>query len=243
VLRRLTGERGQALTILSEWDAILRGLEDPDVHEILWKAPRQVGKTQGVAGVGIAETVVVPGAYVILMSASADQAEAIYARKIRRQVERLARELGLKVTTTRRGYTFPTLGSALEVLAPNETTAPGRSPTLVILDEARDIADQVYETLAPSVIGAGGKLVIVSTPGRMRGFYHALVTHPGPHSVLIESTENKNPYASKGMIAFLRERLRLWNPAAEQRELGGEFAEEGGEFLRWPLIQGNVDAR
>jgi hypothetical protein len=110
------------------------------------------------------------------------------------------------------------------------------------MDESRDIPDEVYEVLVPSVIGAGGTAVISSTPGVMRGFYYELCTHPGPGTVLIESKENRNPYASAKVISFLRDRLRLWNAAAEQRELGGEFAEEGNAFLPWPLIQSVVDA-
>jgi hypothetical protein len=241
VIERLQGERGQALTILPEWEQALAALEDPATFEILLKTVRQWGKSQLLAGIGIAETVTVPGSYVIFVSASESQAGAIYARKIRKPVERLARQLGLAIRTTKRGYEIPSLNSAFEVISPNETTAPARSPTLLEIDEARDIDDAVYETLIPSVVGANGKAVIASTPGRMRGFFYQLVSHPAPGTVLIASTENHNPYANRGVIGFLRERLRLSNPAAEQRELGGEFAEEGGEFLSWALIESAVD--
>ena len=240
VIERLRGERGQALTILPEWEQALRALEDPNIHEILWKAVRQSGKSQGAAAVGIAETVTVRSSYVIFVSASESQAAAIYSRKIRKPVERLARELGLTVRTTQRGYEIPSLNSVLEVISPNEATAPARSPTLLVVDEARDVPDPTYEILAPSVIGTGGKAMFVSTPGRMRGFFYQLVTHPGPGTVLIASTENRNPYASRGVISFLRERLRLINPAAAISELEGEFSEPGGEFFSWPLIQARV---
>ena len=76
VIERLRGERGQALTILPEWEQALRALEDPNIHEILWKAVRQSGKSQGAAAVGIAETVTVRSSYVIFVSASESQAAA-----------------------------------------------------------------------------------------------------------------------------------------------------------------------
>ncbi len=241
VIERLTGDQGQPLTILPWWDEVLADLDNASVYEILIKMIRQTGKSQCCLGVAQAETFTVPSACVVYVSASGEQGAAIYARKVRRPVERLARALGIRIQATQRGYEIPALGSTFEVIAPNETTAPGRSPTLLLLDEARDIPDSVYETLVPSVIGAGGKVIIASTPGRPRGFFYELVRSPGPGSRLIESNENLNPYASKGVLAFLRSRLRMINPAAAARELGGEFAEEGGQWLPGPLIEANVD--
>lgn len=240
VIERLRGERSQALVIQPEWDQVLQALDDPAVHEILLKTVRQWGKSQLLAALGIAETVTVRGAYVIFVSAGETQATAIYTRKVRRPVERLARELGLVVRTTKRGFEIPSLNAAYETIAPNEATAPARSPTKLLIDEARDIPDAVYETLVPSVIGAGGTVLIASTPGRPRGFFYELVTHPGPGTVLIASTENRNPYASRGVLGFLRQRLGLVNPSAVVRELEGEFAEEGGGFLPGLLIQARV---
>jgi hypothetical protein len=72
---------------------------------------------------------------------------------------------------------------------------PGRSVSLLIIDEARDIPDDVYTALAPAVIGGRGKLLIGSTAGRPSGFFYELVRTPLPETWIYHSTENTNPYA------------------------------------------------
>ena len=78
----------------------------------------------------------------------------------------------------KRRIEYTTGGAALEVMATNQETSPGRSPTLLIIDEARDIPDEFYTAFAPSAIGAGGKVVIASTAGAPRGFCYELVRNP-----------------------------------------------------------------
>lgn len=99
----------------------------------------------------------------------------------------------------------------------------------------------MYEVLSPSVIGAGGTLVIGSTAGRPTGFFHALVTNPTEHTLLIHPERNENPEASRGVRNFLQRRLSLLFPAAAQRELANEFGDDGDEFIPSALIDAAID--
>lgn len=195
---------------------------------------------------GGAELLLRPGAYVVLAAASETQAGAIYFRKIKKPLERMLQLRGVgsslrkHIRTTKRGVELSN-GAALEVIATNEGTSPGRSPTLLLLDEARDIRDEFYGAFVPSVIGAGGKVVIASTAGPRRGFFYDLVQHPVEGTWLHYSNTNDNPHADRGVMAFLERRLSAILPAAARRELGNEFTDDGDEFLPAPLIDAAVD--
>jgi len=243
---RLTGEYGQPLEIPPWWRDAFGALDDPAIREILLWRPRQSGKSQCLAALAITELLLRPGAYVIMAAASEKQAAAIYGRKIKKPLERMlqlrrARSPWRKhIATTKRGIELSN-GAALEVIATNEETSPGRSPTLLLIDEARDIPDAFYAAFVPSVIGAGGKVVIASTAGPPRGFFYELVQHPLEETWLHHATTNDNPHADRRMLNFLQRRLSVVLPAAARRELGNEFTDDGSEFLPAPLIEAAVD--
>src|SRR6266446_4567367 len=243
---RLTGEYGQPLAIPPWWRGAFEALDDPAIREILLSLPRQSGKSQCLAALAITELLLRPNAYVVMAAASETQAGAIYGRKIKKPLERMLQLRGAQspwrkhVRITKRGIELST-GAALEVIATSETTSPGRSPTLLLLDEARDIRDEFYGAFVPSVIGAGGKVVIASTAGPPRGFFYELVRHPSPETWLHHASTNDNPHADRGMMNFLERRLSVILPAAARRELRNEFTDDGTEFLPAPLIDAAVD--
>ena len=243
---RLTGEYGQSLEIPAWWRDAFAALDDPAVKELLLWRPRQSGKSQLLAALAITELLLRPGAHVVMAAASEKQAGAIFERKIKQPLERLLQLRGVnarwrkQIKTTKRGIELST-GATLEVIATNEATSPGRSPTLLLLDEARDIPDEFYAAIVPSAIGAGGKIVIASTAGPPRGFFYELVQHPSADTWIHHATTNDNPHADRRMMDFLQRRLSVIMPAAARRELGNEFTDDGNEFLPAALIEAAVD--
>src|SRR5438132_1257590 len=195
LVSRLTGEYGQPLQVLPWWREAFTALDNPVIRELIISLPRQSGKSQCLAAMAITELLLRPGAHVVMAAASEKQAGAIYDRKIKKPLERMLQLRGVKarmrkhITTTKRGIELST-GATLEVVATNEATSPGRSPTLLLLDEARDIPDEFYAAFAPSAIGAGGKVVIASTAGPPRGFFYELVQHPFEETWLHHATTN-----------------------------------------------------
>ena len=244
--RHLTGEYGQPLVIPAWWREAFAALDDPAIRELLLWRPRQSGKSQCLAALAITEVLLRPDAYVVMAAASETQAAAIYARKIKKPLERMLRlpaansPFRKHVRITKRGIELSN-GAALEVIATNSETSPGRSPTLLLLDEARDIRDDFYGAFVPSVIGAGGKLVIASTAGPPRGFFFDLVQRPTSETWLHHANTNDNPHADRRMMNFLERRLGTMMPTAARRELGNEFTDDGTEFLPAPLVDAAVD--
>jgi len=244
--RRVTGEYGQPLAIPSWWRGAFEALDNPAIREILLSLPRQSGKSQCLAALAITELLLRPNAYVVMAAASETQAGAIYGRKIKKPLERMLQLRRAEspwrkhIRIAKRGIELST-GAALEVIATSEATSPGRSPTLLLLDEARDIPDEFFGAFVPSVIGAGGKVVIASTAGPLRGFFYELVRHPSPETWLHHASTNENPHADRRMMDFLERRLGAVLPAAARRELRNEFTDDGTEFLPAPLIDAAVD--
>ncbi len=243
LISKLYGERGP-LTILPWWEEPIRLLDDPAVNEMLFKLIRQTGKTQLLMAMGQSELLTRPGSYTLLVSASKLQQQATFERKLRKPLTRLLRAWGRGcplVTFTDSGAEVPSLGSAMEIVAPNPDTVPARTVSLLLIDEARYVGDEVYAVLVPSVIGAGGKIVIASTAGPPSGFFFELWNHPTEGSWRYESAVNSNPHADQGVLSFLRRRLALLFPVAAQRELDNQFVEDGDSFLPAALIEAAVD--
>jgi len=238
LVEKLRGEHGQPLVLLPWWREAFDALDDPGIQELILSLARQTGKSQLLAAMAISELFTKPGSYTVFLAAAANQAGAIFHRKIRRPLERVTDRGAVRFT--KRGVELPGAGSALEVLATNEATVPARSASKLFIDEARDIPDEVYSALAPSVIGAGGKIVIASSAGPPRGFFYELTKNPTPQTWLYRSAVNDNPHADRGVLDFLRRRLGLF-PSAARRELDNEFADDGESFLPAALIEAAID--
>ena len=246
IAERLTTETGESLQLVPWLSALLVAVDDPRYLELLVVLLRQQGKSTGLGAVAMTEVLAVPGSYVLLVSSSLAQQQAVYHRKIRQPFERLLASLGLRSEArfSATGIEVPALGSELRIVAPNEATVSGRTPTKLLIDEAKDIGDQAYAALAPSILASQGKLVAASTTGRPSGWFHALVTNPDPERTwLFRSSEKVNPRASAGALDFLRRRLGLVDPAAEARELEGEFAADGESLFQPELLAAARDER
>lgn len=231
---RLSGDRGQRLVPLQWWAEVDGALSDPEVRVVVLWMPRQSGKTQYAMTRAVEELLLTPDAFVLFLSASRDQAESAYHRKLRRPVTALLRAAGLPATAIKLvqgGAENPAINSALAIVAANEATAPSRSVTLLIMDEARYVSDAVFGAVSPSVIGAGGKLLLVSTAGPPSGFFHALCTLPDAEVRVIRVDRNQNPHADPKVLGFLSRLLTRILPLAAKRDLENTFAADGDQFV------------
>lgn len=241
----LKNEAGQALRPLGWWGAADGALADPAAVVVALHLMRQAGKTTYLARKAVQTMVMEPGSYIVFVTASETQAQSVFHRKLRRPVERMLKALGVaarEVIITKRSLELKEMGSKVEVIATSEFTSPGRSVRLLILDEARDIPDSVFGALAPSIIASEGKILVASTAGRPRGFFHQLVTDPGEDCRVVTAAANDNPYADQAKISTLARLLTKISPAFAARELHNEFTEDDvAMLLPAALIAAAVD--
>jgi hypothetical protein len=245
ILAVLRNEQGEPLLVFPWWSEAFAALDDATVRALILWSPRQQGKTTFLATDAILTLLTVPNSYSIYIAAAEPQSQAIFNRKIRRPLERLLRDLevGLRsLILTKGSVEFPELGSKLEVPATSEGTSPGRTVNgRIYFDECRDIANEVFTVLAPSVLAGGGKLVLGSTAGRPSGFFYEAVTHPEPETRVIRVEGSQNPRADRGLQHFLRRTLHAISPASARREMDNEFAEDADSFLPTALIEAAID--
>jgi hypothetical protein len=244
IVEALPGEHGQPIVVHEWMRDLLAALDNPAIVLLLLLLTRQSGKSTAMLHSAVSELFCRRGAYVVYAAAAEHQASAVYERKLRGPLTAFLKGFGIEraVKFTRRGVKVPALASELEILAHYEATNTGRTPTLFIADEARDISDAVFTALVPSIIGVGGKVFAGSSAGRPRGWFYELLKQPPAEEVWrYASAENLNPHASKRVLDFLRRRVGALFPAAMRRELENDFVEDGDELIPAGLVDAAVD--
>jgi len=130
---------------------------------------RQSGKSTTTAVLALHEALYSPPALVLLLSPSLRQSQ----------------ELFRKVIATYKGIDNPvpsTLESALRLELANGSriiSLPGKEETvrgfsgvsLIVVDEASRVANELYFSVRPMLAVSGGRLVCLSTPFGKRGFF------------------------------------------------------------------------
>lgn len=183
---------------------------------------RQVGATQGAAGLAIHTVRYLPDVDVVIVSPSLKQSGEITTRAragLRQLGERLAADSAsmLKLANGSRIISLP--GTARSVR--------GYSARLLILDEAAYISDETFAA-ARALVATGGRLVVQSTPADESGAYHAIVTGDDPGWARYRVPSGSVPTISP---AFLESELLALGPDVYAREYACEFAKAGATLF------------
>jgi len=96
-------------------------------------------------------------------------------------------------------------GSRIISLPSTESTVRGYSANLIILDEAARILDSMfYSVLMPMVSITEGRLLMLSTPAGMRGFFHREFSNPSQFWHTITITGEQCPRLTPPVLAEQR---------------------------------------
>lgn len=235
----IVNEFGRPVRVLPWWMKVAAGLRDR--LGVAVKTIRQQGKSLLAGCIAIYLLFHLRGVYILLVAASEAQAKAIALQKFKRPIEanpRLKRDA--RVLENR--IEVPALGNVLEIVPASEATSPGRTVNLLILDEAREIADELYLRLRPSTLACEGRTLITSTPGPPRGFFYELVSNPGPETFVYDAgAQVINPFTSERHLRQAAEHAHLF-PGLYDREYRGVFADLGDSFVTRAKLDQVVDA-
>lgn len=130
-------------------------------------------------------------------------------------------------------------GSRIVGLPGTEATVRGFSAaSLIVIDEASRVPDELYKSLRPMLAVGGGDLWLMSTPWGQRGFFHEVWTGGGPEwmRVSVKATE-----CERISREFLEEERAAMDGAWFAQEYMCEFTENGTEFFDGKLIADAVD--
>ncbi len=157
---------------------------------LLLNCCRQAGKTTVVALLALAEILYIPGTHVLIVSASLRQSSEFYRRMLefyRRmkspfKVKQTATELALE------NY------SRVVCLPCNDETIRGYANiSLLVIDEAARVPDELYRAVRPMLSASGGRLVCLSTPNGQKGFFYNAWTGGGADWHRIEVPADRIP--------------------------------------------------
>jgi hypothetical protein len=140
-----------------------------DQPRLLLNCCRQAGKSTVVAMLGLAQALFVPGTKVLLVSRSHRQSKELfgivsefYRRFDKPMCERLSSE-ELRLTNYSRIVSLP---------CSEETIRGYSSVSLLVIDEAARVPDDLYRAVMPMLAVSNGRLVCLSTPFGRRGFFY-----------------------------------------------------------------------
>ena len=170
---------------------------------------RQSGKSTIVAILALHHALLSPGAFVAIVSPSQRQ-----STELLRKVSHFYRLLGQPGSVETDSATTLELrnGSRIVALPGSEATTRGFTASLVLIDEAAQVSEQLYRSVRPSLAVSQGRLILLSTPYGKQGTFWQAWNEPGWNKVKV--TADQCPRIPK---EFLDE---------ERRALGAWFAQE-----------------
>jgi hypothetical protein len=131
---------------------------------------RQAGKSTAAAAAALHEAIYRPGSLTLMLAPTQRQAIELF-----RKAQTLMSVLPLPpegVSNTVSGLELAN-GSRVICLPASEDTIRGYSSvSLIVLDEAARLPDEIYYALRPMLIISGGRLLALSTPNGQRGWFY-----------------------------------------------------------------------
>jgi hypothetical protein len=152
---------------LDPWQERLLRSEAP---RVLMNCARQTGKSTTAGVLALHRALSVPGSLVLILAPAERQAKELFSK-----VAEAYRALGHPVPADsyRRLGAALANGSRIEALPGTEKTIRGFSgASLLIVDEASRVADELYYAVRPMLAVSGGRLMMLSTPYGKRGVFH-----------------------------------------------------------------------
>ncbi len=154
-----------------------RGVLTSTAHQLILLVTRQGGKSTVSSIRALHRALYTPASLVLLLAPSYRQSKELF-RKVKGALAALpfsaplASESALELEFTS--------GSRIVALPGKESTIRGFSGvSLLIVDEASRVPDELYQAVRPMLAVSGGGILLLSTPFGKRGFFHHEWTEGG----------------------------------------------------------------
>lgn len=128
---------------------------------------------------------------------------------------------------------FPN-GARIEALPGRESTIRGYSGvTLLIVDEASRVSDELYQAVRPMLAVSGGRIVLLSTPFGRRGFFFAEWENGGDRWERLQVTADECPRIDPDWLAQEHAAIGSW---WFRQEYGCEFVATDDQLFDYELV-------
>lgn len=212
-----------------------RVLRSPAQQQILC-CSRQAGKSTVSATVALHQAVYHPGSLILLLAPVGRQAKELLlkVRGVYADTSDLDAEVDSQVTLEL------TNGSRIVVIPAKEANIRGFSAvSLLVVDEAAFVPDDVYQAVRPMLAVSQGRIVLLSTPNGKRGFFHVEWTEGGAAWHRTRITAHDCPHIDPAWLAA--ERLKIPSSIFEQ-EYECVFGELEGSVFHYADIHAALSA-
>ncbi len=140
-------------------------------------ASRQSGKSQTVAVLSLHHALFNPGALVLCLAPALRQSQEFF-QKVLACIQALGADIPVPPQAERRLSLELGNGSRLLTLPGSEKTIRGfSSVSLLVIDEASRVPDELYFAVRPMLAVSGGSLIMLSTPWGRRGVFYEAWEH------------------------------------------------------------------
>ena len=215
-----------------------RGVLTSTAHQLILLVTRQGGKSTVSAIRALHRALYTPASLVLLLAPSYRQSKELF-RKVKDALAALpfsaplASESALELEFTS--------GSRIVALPGKEQTIRGFSGvSLLIVDEASRVPDELYQAVRPMLAVSGGDILLLSTPFGKRGFFFEEWEQSGAawHRTKITATE-----CPRITPEFLEQERRQIPDFIFRQEYLCEFVETIDQVFRYEDIQRALDPK
>jgi hypothetical protein len=203
-------------------------------RQLLLNVTRQGGKSTVAALLGLHEALSRPNALVLAVSPGERQSKLLFRKLM--GYYRTLRDAGLATPALVENKLSLELanGSEVHALPGQEDTIRGFSAvTLLLVDEASRVDDELIAAVRPMLAVSGGRLVTMSTPWGKRGWWYQAWSEGGDDWQRFEIPASRCPRIS---AEFLEAERRAIPPTWFASEYECEFVEPDDAFFRYEDI-------
>ncbi len=199
---------------------------------------RQSGKSTVSSILAIHEAIYQPNSLILLLSPSLRQSQELF-RKLKDVYNELDSPTLPQTIEESALRTELDNGSRIIALPGKEATIRGFSGvSLLIVDEASRVPDELYQAIRPMLAVSGGRIILLSTPFGKRGFFYSEWTD-GVDWMRTKITANECPRIDKAWLERERKMIGDW---WYQQEYMCEFVETDDQVFSYDDIQAALDS-
>lgn len=242
VAKRIEREKSDAVLMANragitpdDWQSdLLRS----NAKQMILLCSRQAGKSTVSSILAIHEAIYNRNSLILLLAPSLRQAQEVF-----RKLQTVYNELDSPVLPHAREESALRMeldnGSRIIALPGKEATIRGFSGvSLLIVDEASRVPDELYQAIRPMLAVSGGRIVLLSTPFGKRGFFHSEWTD-GEDWMRTKITADQCPRIDKEWLKRERQMIGDW---WYLQEYFCEFVETDDQVFSYDDIQAALDS-
>jgi hypothetical protein len=242
ILRRIEREKGDAVLMANRAgivpDAWQADLLRSQAKQMILLCSRQSGKSTITSILALHQAIYTADSLILLLSPSLRQSQELF-RKLQFFYNALASDKVPTATEESALRMQLSNGSRIVALPARESTVRGFSGvSLLIIDEASRVEDELYQSVRPMLAVSGGRIILLSTPFGKRGFFHSEWTDGGNWQK-VKITAEQCPRIDRDWLMRERQMIGDW---WYLQEYFCEFVETEDSVFSYDDIQTALDS-